>query len=111
MPNSDVGEVAGAIKSISDLVGGILTRHDRDEPDQHKAERLAVWQDGFARNDVDVLGILVQQLLIDAGHPATPSGNPGLYKREIFHALGLACIDLVHERELARRAIAKLTSI
>lgn len=103
-----VSSVADAVTSVSLLVEGILSRSDRDRPDKEKNENIIALQNGFADNDTDKLGVLVQLLLAKAGHPPTPSGDAGLYRREIFHALSLCAIELIHERQLVTRLVAKL---
>jgi len=108
----DIGAVAGAVTSITNLVEGILERSDRDGPDKELNENITKIQNGFLSNDPEFteLGILVQLLLAQVGNPATPSRDSGIYRREIFHALLVSLAQLIYERRLAARAIAKLTA-
>lgn len=107
----DVGAVATAVTSVSNLIEGILDRADRDGPDKELNENIIKIQNGFLSVDPEFtdLGILVQLLLAQAGNPASPSRDPGIYRREIFHALLVSLAQLIYERRLAARAIAKLT--
>lgn len=105
----DIGQVAAAAGSIVDLVGNLLNKADRDAPDKEFNENLIKIQNGYADNDEDSLGILVQLLLLKAGYPPTPSRDPGLYRREIFHSLLIASAALIREREYAARYFASIT--
>lgn len=108
----DIGAISGAVASVSSLIEGILDRADRDGPDKELNENITNIQNGFLSVDPELteLGILVQLLLAKAGNPATPSRDPGIYKREIMHALLISLAQLIYERRLAARAIAKLTA-
>lgn len=107
----DVGAVAGAVTSVANLIDGILNREDRDGPDKELNENIIKIQNGFLSQDPEFteLGILVQLLLAQVGNPASPSRDPGIYRREIFHSLIISVAQLIYERRLASRAIAKLT--
>ena len=107
----DVAAVAGAVTSITNLIGGILDRADRDGPDNELNENIIKIQNGFLSADPNLpeLGVLVQLLLAKAGNPATPSRDAGLYRKELFHSLLISLAELIHERQLAARAFAKLT--
>ena len=54
MPSTDIGEVAHAVGSITDLVGGILERSDRDGPQKQLDENLIQIQNAFAQNQTDI---------------------------------------------------------
>lgn len=90
------------------LFDSILDRADRDGPDRKRDERITKVQNAFVSNDLDKQYELAYQLLTDAGHPPTPGGDVGEQEREFRHNFMLVCIELIHERELYKRALAKL---
>lgn len=108
----DVGAVAGAVTSVATLVEGILERADRDAPDEELQENLITIQNAFANNtlDSDIFRLFIDKLCNRSGSPLTPTGDPGIGRRELLHALLVNTSKLVYERRLAARAIAKLTA-
>lgn len=111
MADSDVGEVAGAVKSVSDLVDGILTRADRDGPDKEQNEFTTILQNAFAGNqlDSDEFRLFIDKLLNLTNNPLTPTGDIGFGRRELIHALLVNTISLIHERRLTARLINQMT--
>ncbi len=107
---TDVGDVAGAVKSISDLVDGILTRADRDEPDKEHDDNITRIQNGFATANLDDQYVLSYKLLVNAGLAPTPSRDVGESERSFRHEFMIAVANLIYERKLAIRALSKLTS-
>lgn len=109
MPESDVGAVATAVTSVTNLVDGILTRADRDAPDKEQHELTIELQNAFAQNelDTDKFRLWIDKLLNLTGNPLTPTGDVGVGRRELLHALLINSIRLVHERRLAARALTK----
>lgn len=111
---SDIGSVADAAKSVSELVNGILTRSDRDKPDKEKNENVINIQNAFAKPDdeggLDDQYRLAYLLFLRAGRPLTASRNVGDAERDFRHSSLLLAADLIHERELASRAFASLVN-
>lgn len=107
---SDVGEVALAVKSVSDLVDGILTRADRDAPDKEQNELTIILQNAFANNELDSDAFLkfVDRLCNLSGASLTPTRDPGTGRRELLHALLINTIHLIYERRLAARLINRI---
>lgn len=108
---SDVGEVAGAVTSITDLIGGILSRQDRDGPDKEFNENIRTLQEAFANNqlDSDNFRLFLDRLFIQSGAPLTPTSDPGVGRRELLHALLLNTISLIKERRYTARYVAAIT--
>jgi hypothetical protein len=109
---SDVGLVAGAVTSISDLVAGILDRSDRDSIEKEKNENIVKLQNFFANNDLDsdAFRLFVDQLFNGANIPITPTGDADTGRREFIHASLLAAITLISERQLFNKAFQKISN-
>lgn len=103
---SDVGEVAGAVKSISDLVGGLLERADRDGPDKKLHENKDNIQNAFARNSLDDQWALYYRLFSDAGYSPTPGGTVGETDREFRHHALHAAAELIYAKQIIARLVA-----
>lgn len=95
---------------VIELLAKILDRADRDRPDKEKNERYEKVQDGFENNllDDDAFRAFVGELCRQSGRPITPTRDPGAGRRELLHTLLLNSIDLIHERELTKRALNKI---
>lgn len=106
-----VTSVATAVQSVADLVGSILDRADRDAPIKEQNENLVTVQNAFAQNqlDSDAFRLFLDRLCNRAGNPLTPTGDVGVGRRELLHALLVNTINLIYERQLASRAFHKLT--
>lgn len=104
---SDVGQVAGAVKSIGDLVGDILSRADRDALLNEKNELTTKLQKNFLSPDLDSDSsrAFIGGLCKSAGRPIPPSGNPDEAWRLLVHTFSLIAIDLIHERQLVARLL------
>lgn len=107
---SDLGEFAGAVKSVSNLVDGILSRSDRDGPDNEKEENIVTLQNAYAKNelDSDQFRLFIDRLCNKSGNPITAQGDVGAARRELLHVLLVNTINLIHERQLTSRAFNKL---
>jgi hypothetical protein len=107
---SDIGEVAGAVSSVSNLVDGILTRADRDAPDKEQHEYIVKIQNAFADNtlDSDEFRCFIDELCNKTGSAITPTRDPGTGRRELLHALLVNTVALIHERRLTAKLISKL---
>lgn len=107
MPNSDIGEVAGAVSSVSDLIGGMLERADRDALEKEFNENIIAIQNSFADNNLDAQYRVMYKLFSDAGYPPTPGGSVGDAERQFRHTSFLIASQLIHERKLISRLIAQ----
>lgn len=108
---TDVGDVALGVKSVSDLVDGILSRSDRDAPDKEQNELATKLQNYFADNqlDSDEFRLFIDRLLNLTNNPLTPTGDAGTGRRELLHSLLINTIALIHERRLTARLINQMT--
>lgn len=108
---SDLGEVSGAIRSVSDMVTGILSRHDRDEPQKELDENLVKIQNAFAENmvDSDEFRAFVDRLFNSTGHSLTPTGDIPMGRREFTHAALVAIAELKYAKAIIARLIANNT--
>lgn len=109
MAEEPITAVANAVTSVTSLVDGILSRADRDAPDKEEHELTIELQNAFANNelDSDKFRLWIDKLLNLTGESLTPTGDPGVGRRELLHALLVNSIRLVHERRLAARALAR----
>lgn len=107
---SDIGEVSGAVKSVTDLISGILERSDRDGPEKQYNESLVKIQNAFVHNslDSDDFRIFVDQLCNQAGISLTPTGDVPTGRREYLHASLCIIAQAVRDRELLTKAIVAL---
>lgn len=106
----DIGAISGAVASVSSLIEGILDRADRDAPDKELNENIIKIQNSFADNSLDDQWALAYRLFTYAGNPLTPGGSVGDTDRQFRHNALISLANLIYERRLAARAIAKLTS-
>lgn len=107
MPNSDIGEVAHAIGSISDLIGGVLNRADRDAPDKEKNENVINIQNSFASNNIDEQYRIYYKLFTNAGLPPAAGGTVGEADRQFRHAALLIAAELIYAKRIIARLVAK----
>lgn len=107
---SDLGEFSSAIRSVGDLVQGILSRADRDGPDKEKEENIITLQNAYAKNEIDTdeFRLFIDRLCNKAGTPLVATRDVDFARRELIHALLINTINLIHERELSSRAFNKL---
>lgn len=107
---SDVGQVAGAITSVSNLIDGILERADRDGPDKELNESIIEIQNSFANNDLDEQYRIMYKLFTNIGHPPSANGNVGGSEREFRHSSLLIATELKYARQIISRLISKLNN-
>lgn len=104
---TDIGEVAHALGSISDLIGGALSRADRDEPEKERNENANKVQNSFANNSPDDQWAMAYRLYNAAGSPLTPGlvGKDG--DREFKHRSMLMAVELIYAKRIIARLVAK----
>lgn len=93
--------------SIVDLIGGILSRADRDAPDKELNENIINIQNSFAHNDLDEQFRIYYKLFTDARHAPTPGGTMGTTDREFRHAAFLIAAELIYAKRIIARLVAK----
>lgn len=104
---SDIGEISGAIRSIGDLVGGVLSRADRDAPEKELNENTTKVQNSFASNNLDEQWAMAYRLFNSSGSPLTPGlvGKDG--DREFKHRSLLIAAELIYAKRIIARLVAK----
>ncbi len=107
MPLSDVGEVAHAVGSITDLVGNILDRADRDGPTKTLNEDITKIQNSFIDANLDEQWAIAYRLLANTGHPITPGGYVGDIERQCRHQFLIATAELKYLRAIVARIVAE----
>ena len=101
----DIGEIAGAVKSVGDLIGGILSRADRDGPERELNENITKIQNSFADADLDAQWALAYRLLNDIGNPLTPGGPMGDTERQFRHNALISLAELKYVKTCLNRKI------
>lgn len=101
----DVGEIAGAVKSVGDLIGGILSRADRDGPEKELNENITKIQNSFANANLDEQWIIAYRLLNDIGNPITPGGSLGDTERQFRHNALISLAELKYVKTCLNRKI------
>ncbi len=104
---SDIGEVARAVGSVTDLVGNILDRADRDGPTKELHEDITKIQNGFANADLDTQWASAYRLLSDVGHPLTPGGSVGDTDRQFRHNALISIAELKYLKQIVARLVAQ----
>lgn len=104
---TDIGQIFAGIGSIGQLADSILSRADRDHPDNQRNENISTIQNAFASNnlDSDEFRLFIDKLLNNSGYPITPTKDPSVGRRELFHALLVNTVQLIYERELFKRVV------
>lgn len=107
---TDVGAVAGALKSVSDLANGVLSREDRDALNNDLHEDTTKVQNSFANNNSDDQWTMAYRLFNDIGRPLTPGlvGKSG--EREFRHHALISLAELKYTKAVLARLIAQRTS-
>lgn len=101
----DIGEIAGAVKSVGDLIGGILSRADRDGPEKELNENITKIQNSFANSDLDQQWVMAYRLLNDVGNPITTGGSVGDTERQFRHNALISLAELKYVKTCLNRKI------
>lgn len=108
MPTSDVGAVAGAVTSVTDLVSNILNRADRDGPQEKLDENAKRIMEAFVNNsfDSDEFRVFIGELCRDAGHSLTPTTDVQFGRREFLHAALSIAAEHIYAKQILSRLVA-----
>lgn len=98
---SDIGQVAGAIKSVADLLKPLVEEGLAQRYDKEYHESIVTIQNAFAENslDSDAFRIFIDRMCNEAAHPLTPTGDIKLGRRELLHSLLLIAAEAIRDRK------------
>jgi hypothetical protein len=115
-----IGEIAGALGGVLGIVKPLVDRAVAETIDKEHQNHEEKIQDAFMQGNADALWAVTYELLLDSGHPPTPSGRTGseniapsnvpgrFISNELLHDLLLTAADNVQFRKYMVKAQAKL---
>jgi hypothetical protein len=108
---SDVGEIAGAVGGIANLLRPLVEDAIANKIDKEHQDHVNEIQEAFSNRDPDKLWNVLAGMCNEAGYPPTPSGGVGANRcsisYELLHSLVLCTADAIQLRKYCVKLVNK----